>query len=287
LFKKNNLYYISDKFGEKKINKILRKMKRCGGSTNLPILGNTDKDRIKKEGWRDPDRNLGCIPHPARILALGGVGRGKTNTLKILFLEHQKTNNPFKELIVVSPDTSTEWVDAEPTLIITDLPSPEVFNPDVKTLLVIDDFELTGLTTSQKKKLSNLFRYVISHCNVSIFMSFQSFLDCNSIARKCANVFIIWDSASRLERSMICNRVGLPKGTLDYLFKYVAPGDYDSIMVDRTIATPAFLRHNVFEKLDEDDIEKNMKKLRIQELKEIKKEAKQALEEEEKDSDSN
>ena len=245
---------------------------------SLPILDNTDKSRIKKESWKDPGRTLACLPHPCRVLALGGVGRGKTNTLKLLFLEHQKTKtkNPFLELIVVSPDSSNEWVDAQPTMVINNLPSPEMFNPDKKTLLIIDDFELTGLNTAQKKALSTLFRYVSSHCNVSIYMSFQSFMDCPSIARKCASTFILWDSASRLERSMICNRVGLPKGSLDYLFKYVANGEYDSIMIDRTVGTPHFIRKNLYEPIDEDHMEHEMKRLRVEELKQIRDEAKQS-----------
>jgi hypothetical protein len=237
-------------------------------------LDNADKKRIKKESWKDPGRTLACLPHPCRVLALGGVGRGKTNTLKLLFLEHQKTKNPFKELIVVSPDSSDEWADAQPTMVINDLPSPEIFNPDKKTLLIIDDFELTGLTVIQKKKLSTLFRYVSSHCNVSIYMSFQSFLDCPSIARKCASTFIIWNSASRLERSMICNRVGLPKGTLSYLFKHLADGEYDSITIDRTVGTPAFIRKNLYEPIDEDRAESEMKRLRVEDLKQIRAEAK-------------
>jgi len=246
--------------------------------SNLPILDNIDKKRITKETWHDSDRTLACLPHPCRVLALGGVGRGKTNCLKLLFLEHQKRKNPFKELIIVSPDSSDEWSDAQPTMVINDLPTPELFNPDNKTLLIIDDFELTSLSTSQKKRLSTLFRYVSSHQNVSIYMSFQSFLDCPSIARKCASTFVIWNSASRLELSMITNRVGLPKGTLSYLFKHVADGEYDSITIDRTVGTPAFLRKNLYEKIDEDHIEREMKRLRVEELRQIRTEAKQSKE---------
>jgi len=234
--------------------------------SNLPVLENSDKKRIKKEQWSDAGRTLACIPHPSRVLALGGVGRGKTNTLKLMFLEHQKSKNPFKELIVVSPTTSSEWDDAQPTMVISDLPPPEIFNPDKKTLLVIDDWEAEGINTAQKRLLSTLFRYVSSHCNVSIYLSFQTFMDCPPIARKCATSFVLWDCPSRLERSLICNRVGLPKGTLDYLFKEIASGPYDNITVDRSVGTPAFLRKNLYEKIDEEDINRKMKKIRIKEL---------------------
>jgi len=242
--------------------------------SNLPVLENSDKLRIKKEKWGDPGRTLACIPHPSRVLALGGVGRGKTNTLKLMFLEHQKTSNPFKELIVVSPSTSNEWDDAQPTMVIGDLPPPEIFNADKKTLLVIDDWEAEGINRIQKKLLSTLFRYVSSHCNVSIYLSFQTFMDCPTIARKCATTFVLWDCPSRLERSMICNRVGLPKGTLDYMFKEIANEPYDSITIDRTVGTPAFLRKNLYEKIDEEGVHKKIKAQRVKEMRQMRKESK-------------
>ena len=73
---------------------------------------------------------------------------------------------------------------------------------------------------------------------------------------------------------MICNRVGLPKGSLDYLFRYVANGEYDSITIDRTVGTPHFIRKNLYEPIDEDRMEQEMKKLRVNELRQIRDEAK-------------
>ena len=242
--------------------------------SKIAILGNADKERIKSESWHDKDRTLSCIPHPCRILYLGRPGCGKTNLAKNLFLQHQLTKNPFKELIIVSPDTSDEWLDAQPTMVINDLPGAELFDVNKKTLLVIDDYELTGLNQSQRKKLSTLFRYVSSHCNVSIYMSFQSALDCPNIARKCCNVFCLWAGSSKLERSLICNRVGLNKGMLDHIFKNHCTDDFDSVMIDRSIGSPAMIRKNVYEPLDEEVLETEMKKMRVKELRDIREEAK-------------
>ena len=216
---------------------------------SLVVLKNADKARFKQEKWT-PGRSIGCIPHPFRAVFLGGVGRGKPNTIKNIFLCHQASPDKFKELYIVSPSTSEEWEDCDPTDTLTDLPGPELFNPKRKTLLIIDDFELTGINTAQKRKLSTLMRYVSSHANVSIMLSFQSFFDVPAIARKCANVFCVWRPASKLETNTIGNRCGLDKGVLDSLFKEHAEGPYDSIMVDRTVGSPAPIRKNVYEKLE-------------------------------------
>ena len=224
------------------------------------VLPNKDKDRFKKEKWKK-GRDIGCIPHPFRLLALGSVGRGKTTVLKNIFLCHQASKAPFKELYIVCPDTSTEWEDSEPTDILHRFPDPDQFNPKKKTLLVIDDFELTGLNTAQKRQLSTLFRYVSSHCNVSIMMSFQSFFDCPPIARKTANCFCLWKPTSIMECNQMGNRCGLDKGILNALFDQYAPGDFDSLMIDRTVGTPCPIRKNIYEVIkDLPDPKKPVKK---------------------------
>jgi hypothetical protein len=83
--------------------------------------------------------------------------------------------------------------------------------------------------------------------------SYQSFFDVPSIARKCANAFLLYKCSSRAELTTIENRTGLEKGSLKTLFKTVASDTYDSIMLDRTIGTPAPLRKNIYEKIELND----------------------------------
>ena len=221
----------------------------------LAVLKNTEKDRFESERWTK-GRDLAAIPHPFRMLALGGVGRGKTNTLKNIFLAHQDSKKPFQELFIVGPEGSSEWDDAEPTETLTELPGPDKFDPRKKTLLVIDDYECVSLTASQKRALSTLFRYVSSHCNVSIMLSFQSFIDCPQLARKTANCFVLYKPTSRGECTLMGNRCGLDKGVLKTLFDGLCHSPYDNIMVDRTIGSPAPIRLNVYQPVDlveEDD----------------------------------
>lgn len=217
----------------------------------LIVIKNVDKDKGNwVEQWKDKNK-IGRFPHPFRLLALGGVGRGKTNTLKNVFLEHQRgKNRKFKRLYVLTCDIdSKEWVDCEPDGIFDYLPDIDLFNPKEKTMLIIDDFEWEKQKKEELKKLSTIMRYISSHKNVSVMLSYQSFFDCPSIARKCANVFVIYKPNSKQELTTIANRVGLNGDYLKHLFRTTARGRYDSITIDHTIDSPARIRKNIFEVL--------------------------------------
>ena len=205
------------------------------------------------ESWKKPkNRHIGHIPHAFRCLALGGVGRGKTNMCKQLFLRHQSTGKKFKKLFIITCDvTSREWLDCDPDLITDNMIDLDIFDPKIKTCVVIDDWEMIRMSTEQIRQLSTLMRFISSHRNVSIIMSFQSFYDCNSISRKCANCFMIYKPNSKKEITMIENSTGLVKGTLKSLFTNQCSGDYDHVFIDKTIGSPYPLRKNIYEKLKE------------------------------------
>ena len=217
------------------------------------VIKNVEKDVGNwMETYAKPkNRNIGCLPHPFRLCALGGVGRGKTNTLKNLFLIHQASSRPFKELYIVTCDVSSrEFLDLEPTGIMDNMPDLDMFNPKLKTCILIDDFEFERISSSDKRKLSTLFRFVSSHRNVSIMCGYQSFFDTPSICRKCSNVFLIYKPNSSQELTCIANRVGLNGDELHNIFETVCNGVYDSLMVDLIPGTPARLRKNIYQVID-------------------------------------
>jgi hypothetical protein len=221
----------------------------------LVVIKNMDKDEGNwMESWRKPkNRKPAHIPHPFRLLALGVPGRGKTNILKNLLLQHQSRGKKFQKLFIVCcDDSSKEWLDCEPTEIMDELPDPSEFDGNDKIMLVIDDYEHERSNRDEKRKLSTLMRHVSTHKNVSVCVGYQSFFDCPSICRKTANVFLLYRPVSKLELTLIANRVGLHKDKLKELFKTKCSGDYDFVTVDRTIGSPYPLRKNLFEVLDED-----------------------------------
>lgn len=245
-------------FDTNKTNIDKKKKKRKQKIHDIPeellVIKNLDKDEGDwQESWT-PKRSPGLIPHPFRILALGSVGRGKTNSLKNIFLKHQASSKPFKKLYVITCDVeSAEWTDCEPDILTDELLEINDFDPSEKTALVIDDYEFVKLSKDDQRKLSTLMRYISSHRNVSIFLSFQSFFDCPSVARKCANVFMIYKPNSKQECTTIENRCGLEKGTLTQLFKTVCKKPYDHVLIDKSVNSPFPLRRNIYEILDIDD----------------------------------
>jgi hypothetical protein len=199
------------------------------------VIKNEDKGSWV-ESWEQPrNRNIACIPHSFRLVASGSVGRGKTNILLNLFLAHQASSRPFKELYVCCCSLeSKEWLKAEPTSIMTELPDPEMFNGKKKTLLVIDDFEFEKSNKQTMRTLSTLFRFTSTHKNLSIMCSYQVFFAIPSVARKCASHFIIYKPNSTLEMNTIANRIGMAADDLQYIFREICTGRFDNLMVDMT-----------------------------------------------------
>ena len=80
----------------------IKKKKKKKRIPKLPnkvvVIKNAEKDKGNwMESWSKPaHRSPGHIIHPFRLLALGGVGRGKTNSCKNIFLRHQSSAKKFK-----------------------------------------------------------------------------------------------------------------------------------------------------------------------------------------------
>jgi hypothetical protein len=224
-----------------------------GLPNKIVVLKNIDKDVGGwVESWDYPKhRSPGCIPHPFRCLALGNVSRGKTNSLKNIFLKHQSSAKKFKHLFVITCSLeSQEWADCEPDAILDEIPDLDIFDGAEKTCVILDDYEFAASNKEQSKRLATLCRFISSHRNVSIMISYQSFFDTPPIARKCANTFLLYKPNSRQEVETIANRVGLDKGLLRSLFKNECKGNFDSVFVDLTVNTPYPLRKNIYQPLD-------------------------------------
>ena len=219
------------------------------------IIKNADKDT----GWMEsnkPGQNPGLLCHPFRLVALGNVGRGKTNSSKQIFLNHQCSRRKFKRLLIITCDVdSQEWVDCEPDLITDQMIDLGMFNIDdnVKTCVVIDDWEMMKCSKDDLRKLSTLVRFISSHRNCSIILSFQSFFDCPSIARKCATHFMLYNPNSMIELDTIANRCGLTAKKMRYIFKHICNDPYDNLMVDLSVNTPYYLRKNIYEIIQSED----------------------------------
>jgi hypothetical protein len=219
----------------------------------IVIIKNKEKDSGWGENWDKPkNRSPGHLPHPFRLLALGGVGRGKTNSIKNLFLKHQTGKRKFKKLIVITcSEDSREYDDLDPDCVLTQIPDLGIFDGKEKTMVILDDYETMKMSSEQTKRLCTLMRFISSHRNVSCVIGYQSFFDCPSICRKVANCFLLYKPNGHMELTQIANRCGIEKKMMKLLFKNYIQKTHDSLFVDKTPGTPYPLRRNIYEVIQE------------------------------------
>jgi hypothetical protein len=211
------------------------------------ILKIENADKTFHENWH-LGRDICDFPHPVRIGILGKVGLGKSTIAKNIFLRSQASDLPYEQLIIIhGSDSTKEFDDLEPTMILNDIPDPQdLTQNDKKTMIIIDDFEMSGLPKQSLKNLSSLFRFVSSHHNISVIICYQSFFDMPSIIKKCCNVFIIYRPNDRDELGTIARRVGMTKKDMLYIFDNFMKEKRDTLCIDMTENSPAPLRKNLF-----------------------------------------
>jgi hypothetical protein len=233
---------------------IKKPVKKIKLDKELPneIIKIANADKKFHETWEE-GRNICDIPHPFRMACLGQVGKGKSTLCKNVFLRCQSGSHPFDELIIVhgSKDTK-EYDELDPTMIVTEIPDPDdLTTNDVKTLIIIDDFEMTKLSKESLRNLSSLFRFVSSHHNISIMICYQSFFDVVPIVRKCINVYVLYRPTNNDELACIARRVGMKKEEIFDIFDELMTKPRDTLMIDLTENTPCRLRKNLFTPITE------------------------------------
>lgn len=210
-----------------------------------------NKDKMFDEKWY-PNRNIANFPAPFRMCLVGAVGGGKTNTAKNIIL---RAYPQYDKIVICHCDKSSrEWDDIETNpedrFYDSQLPPLEFFeekDPKEKWLLIIEDCEFKN--EGKNKELSMLFRYISSHKKVSIMLLYQNFTGIPKIARRLANVFVVWKIPDTMALETIGRKCGLKRGELIEMFDTIANGSKDSICLDMTPGTPAPIRLNIFQKI--------------------------------------
>ena len=97
---------------------------------------------------------------------------------------------PFEEVFVIhcDPDYTKEYDDIGAVLL-KDIPSPEDWEGQVKTLVILDDLEFKGMSKDQRRNLDRLFGFVSTHKNISCILCSQDPFNVPPIVRRCSNLW--------------------------------------------------------------------------------------------------
>lgn len=213
----------------------------------LMVVKNKEKEG-KHEAWTK-DRDMLNIPHPARVLLLGGVNSGKTLTVKNILA---RAHPPFRKIYLYhcGGEWTTEYDEIDYECIQTiPTPSDTRFDGEEKTLLIVEDKAFDNITREEKKDLSRLFGYMSTHRNISIYMTSQNFFDVPAPIRRMANFFILWRVRDEDLLKTIGRRVGLAGTQMIQLAKEHYNEYTDSLWFDNTPHSPYPVRKNGYERV--------------------------------------
>jgi hypothetical protein len=224
--------------------RLLRKYKDIELPNRLVVFKNPDKWWHEK--WT-PGRKPSNFPHPYRAVLLGKPNSGKTLIIHNLIM---RAKPGFRRILVIHCDGGqTKEYDGLGCEISGSIPSPESFNGEEKTLVILDDLCLKKMDKDQLQNLDRLFGYVSTHRNVSVILTSQDCFNVPSICRRCANVWMIYKTADSDSLQLIGKRAGMNKDVFRNVFQEIVKGHHDSLWIDTTDNTPYPLRLNGFELL--------------------------------------
>ena len=234
-----------DEKSDEDVIKMKKKLKKLRLPNKIIPMPNADKKF--HERW-DEGRNMLNIPHPYRLVAVGPPNSGKTTVVKNLLL---RAKNEFKEVFVIHCDGQfTKEYDDVDVEMLDHIPLPTHWEGLVKTLVIIDDFDLTTLDKQQRGNLDRLFGYVSTHKNISVILCSQNFTNVPPIVRRCANFFVIWRTNDLNAMSNVGHKSGLEPAKFKSIFYNDMKNSRDSLWIDLTDNSPYPVRKNGYEVID-------------------------------------
>jgi len=207
----------------------------------IPIE-NSDKEFHEK--WTK-SRNMLNIPHPFRCVCLGPPNVGKTTIVKNIVL---RADPPFQEIVVIHCDSeyTKEYDDLGEVEMLNEIPAPEDWEGQVKTLVVLDDLEFKGMNKQQKRNLDRLFGYVSTHKNISCILCSQDAFNVPPIVRRCSNLWILWRCPDLDAMATCARKTGLKAENFNTIFNELMLESRDSLWLDKTDRSPYPMRKNGF-----------------------------------------
>jgi hypothetical protein len=198
----------------------------------------------------DPDHsNIGNLRHPFRAILCSPPSCGKTSFIKNLLLNQSPH---FNRIIVFHLDPNTqEYNDIECELY-TSIPNIQELidgiDRNVRNCVILEDLPLKSLKPMERQSLDRMVGYVSSHKNTSIICTCQDAFNTPASLRRMANILVLWKTPDIRSLKALSNQMNLPKELIDYVFKAICRGQFDSFMIDNSGSGPKY-RKNLFEEI--------------------------------------
>ena len=209
-------------------------------SSFIKLPDNPDK---KDHTYWTPDRDIGNLPVPTKMIFCGDPSRGKSYQAQQLLLRHQPY---FDVLIIIAPYESTEWDILDPTEVLDSIPHKSFWDDyeDSTVLIVLEDFE--PKSKQEKANMCDLYRFSSTHCckGISIMLISQSWFRIPIICRQLSNFFTLWSCVDLRTQSSIAKCVGMEVPQLNELFSHTE-NIRDSVSIDITLNSPYKYRKNL------------------------------------------
>lgn len=210
------------------------------------ILPIKNRDKEFHEKWtkgRDPLNP----PAPWRMVCMGPPNVGKGTIIKNMII---RAKPEFEEIYVIHPDAeyTQEWLDVGATML-DEIPRPEEWEGEVKTLCILDDLEYKQMKKEQKYALDRLYGYVSTHKNVCVALAAQDWSNVPPIIRRCSNLWVLWKTNDMDSQTTLARRAGIKPATMNMIMHEHMPGEHDSLWVDLTKKSPYPLRLNGYDQL--------------------------------------
>ena len=238
-----------------KLMKMITSPKKKKVKHRLPneLIAIPCADKSFHEKWYK-GRNMLNFPHPWRGAFLGPPNCSKTTTIKNIIL---RAEPPFEEIFCIHCDAeyTKEWNDIGVQML-KDIPLPQDWAGEVKTLVILDDIEYKGMSKEQKANLDRLFGFVSTHKNISVALTSQDPFNVPPIVRRCSNLWVLWKTADIDAMSTCARKTGLKAENFNSIFKQLMCANTDGLWLDMRSGSPYPQRRNgydIISKKKEDD----------------------------------
>ena len=146
-----------------------------------------------------------------------------------------RADPPFEEVFIIHSLSDTkEYDNLDNCTILDQIPSPNEWLGEVKTLVILDDLEFKGMDKDQRRNLDRLFGTVSTHKQISVCLACQDCFSVPASCRRCANLWVLWKMTDMDALSTVARRTNMNSKSFRHIFDKIITEFHYSLLIDLT-----------------------------------------------------